>query len=179
VAHGGSDDRSQRGGRDDARDRDPRRVRAEGVLGFGKYEQEFAAAMEFHGDQSGFERARTQLCLGMRRRRSRRRRDARAVLHEALSYFETEGAEPWAQQARSELRATGETPVPAANVSLSELTPQELQVAMSVAQGARNKEVAASLFLSARTVEFHLGNAYRKLGIRSRTELARRVEGLP
>ena len=143
------------------------------------YEQEFIAALELHGDRSGFERARTQLCLGMRRRRSRRRRDARAALHEALRYFETEGAEAWAQQARSELRATGERPTPAANMSLSELlTPQELQVAMSVAKGARNKEVAASLFLSARTVEFHLGNTYRKLGIRSRIELARRVEGL-
>jgi DNA-binding NarL/FixJ family response regulator len=100
------------------------------------------------------------------------------VLHEALTYFETEGAEPWAQHARDELRATGETPTPAANRSLSELTPQELQVAMTVAKGARNKEVAAALFLSPKTVEFHLGNAYRKLGIRSRTELMRQVEGL-
>lgn len=61
---------------------------------------------------------------------------------------------------------------------LRSLTPQELQVALAVAHGATNREAAAALFLSPKTVEFHLGNIYRKLGVRSRTELVRRVEGL-
>ena len=147
------------------------------------YESQFGAALAFHGDAMPYERARTQLCLGMRRRRSRRRADARAALHEALSYFETAGAVHWAEQARAELRAAGEaTPDRAdgagGSVSLRVLTPQELQVALTVAAGATNKEAAASLFLSAKTVEFHLSNAYRKLGVRSRAELVRKVEGL-
>jgi DNA-binding CsgD family transcriptional regulator len=125
-----------------------------------------------------FERARTQLALGMRRRRSRRRADARAVLREALAYFERSGAEPWARQAQAELRATGEMPPRDNAGGLRPLTPQELQVALTVAQGATNREAAAALFLSPKTVEFHLGNTYRKLGVRSRAELVRRVEGL-
>ena len=114
----------------------------------------------------------------MRRRRSRRRGSARAVLHEALAYFEAAGAQLWASQTRAELRATGETPAPPADASLSALTQQELQVTLIVAKGATNKEAAAALFLSPKTIEFHLGNTYRKLGIRSRTELVRRVAGL-
>jgi DNA-binding CsgD family transcriptional regulator len=125
-----------------------------------------------------FERARTQLALGMRRRRSRRRADARAALQEALAYFERGGAEPWAGQARAELRATGVTPPHDNAGGLRSLTPQELQVALIVAQGSTNREAAATLFLSPKTVEFHLGNTYRKLGVRSRAELVRRVEGL-
>jgi DNA-binding CsgD family transcriptional regulator len=154
-------------------------ARCRGILaGEGCYEQEFETALALYGEEMAFERARTQLTLGMRRRRSRRRADARAVLHEALGYFERNGAEPWAEQARAELRATGEIPSPDTTGSLRSLTPQELQVALTVAQGITNREAAAALFLSPKTVEFHLGNTYRKLGVRSRTELVRRVEGL-
>jgi DNA-binding CsgD family transcriptional regulator len=144
------------------------------------YEQEFDTALELHGEEMAFERARTQLALGMRRRRSRRRADARAALHQALAYFERAGADPWAEQARVELRASGESaPARDTSSSLRSLTPQELQVALVVARGLTNREAAAELFLSPKTVEFHLGNAYRKLRVRSRAELVRRVEGLP
>jgi DNA-binding CsgD family transcriptional regulator len=144
------------------------------------FETEFARALEIHGDDAHFERARTLLALGMRRRRARRRAAARDALHEALGYFDSAGAEPWAEQARIELRATGEAPAArhAADGSLRALTPQELQVSLTVAGGATNREAAAALFLSTKTVEFHLSNTYRKLGLRSRAELVRRVEGL-
>jgi DNA-binding CsgD family transcriptional regulator len=142
------------------------------------YEGEFQTALGLYGEEMAFERARTQLALGMRRRRSRRRADARAALHEALAYFERSGAEPWAGQARAELKATGEMPPRDTADGLRSLTPQELQVALIVARGSTNREAAATLFLSPKTVEFHLGNTYRKLGVRSRAELVRRVEGL-
>jgi hypothetical protein len=71
-----------------------------------RYEREFQTALALYGEEMAFERARTQLALGIRRRRSRRRDDARAVLHEALAYFERGGAKPWARQAQAELRAT-------------------------------------------------------------------------
>jgi DNA-binding CsgD family transcriptional regulator len=142
------------------------------------YEHDFENALTLYGDEMAFERARTQLALGMRRRRSRRRTDARAALHEALFYFERNGAEPWAEQARAELRASGEVPAAHTNGSLRSLTAQELQVVLTVVQGLTTREAAAALFLSPKTVEFHLGNAYRKLRVRSRAELVRRVEGL-
>jgi DNA-binding CsgD family transcriptional regulator len=143
-----------------------------------QYEREFQTALALYGEEMAFERARTQLALGMRRRRSRRRTAARAALHEALAYFERGGAEPWTMQARAELTATGEMPLRDTAGGLRSLTPQELQVALIVAQGSTNREAAAALFLSPKTVEFHLGNTYRKLGVRSRAELVRRVEGL-
>ena len=145
-----------------------------------EYEAEFERALALHGDDTRYERARTLLALGMRRRRSRKRADARTALHEALAYFETAGALPWAEQARVELRATGEALAPGRTelVSLHALTPQELQVALTVAAGATNKEAAAALFLSTKTVEFHLSNAYRKLNLRSRAQLIRKVAGL-
>jgi ATP/maltotriose-dependent transcriptional regulator MalT len=143
-----------------------------------RYEREFQTALALYGEEMAFERARTQLALGMRRRRSRRRADARAALHEALTYFDRSGAEPWARQARAELTAAGEMPPRDTAGGLRSLTPQELQVALLVAQGSTNRETAAALFLSPKTVEFHLGNTYRKLGVRSRAELVRRVEGL-
>ena len=142
------------------------------------YEIEFQLALHLHGGEDPFERARTELCLGRRRRHSRKRGDARIVLHQALSTFETLGTEPWAEQARAELRATGDRPAPVPTGRLMSLTPQELQVALIVAGGATNKEAAASLFVSPKTVEFHLSHVYGKLGIRSRTELVRKVEGL-
>jgi len=142
------------------------------------YAAEFEAALGLLEDM-WFEQARTQLAFGMRLRRSRRRAAAREMLSHALDYFDRAGAEPWADQARAELRAAGAMPAPVPDGSLRSLTPQELQVAMIVAKGATNKEAAAALFLSQKTVEFHLRNAYRKLNVRSRAELVRRVEGLP
>jgi DNA-binding CsgD family transcriptional regulator len=142
------------------------------------YETSFAESLALHGDSFPWERARTELCLGRRRRRSRRRADARSSLLSALATFESVGSEPWAEEARKELRATGLTVTPPEDASLRDLTPQELQVALIVAQGATTKEAAASLFLSPKTIEFHLGNTYRKLGVTSRTELVRRVERL-
>lgn len=139
------------------------------------YEPELARAVDLFGDDMRFERARTLLCLGMRRRRSRRRADARESLHAALAFFVAAGAEPWAEQTRAELRAAGDVSTPAAGRSVRDLTPQELQVALVVASGATNKEAAAALFLSPKTIEFHLRNTYRKLGVRSRSELVRRV----
>ena len=142
-----------------------------------RYEREFQTALALHGEDMAFERARTLLALGIRRRRSRRRADARAALHEALTYFERSGAEPWAGQAQTELRAIGVMPPPGNADSLRSLTPQELQVALTVAQGITNREEPRRLS-EPEDVEFHLGNTYRKLGVRSRTELVRRVEGL-
>ena len=152
-------------------------MRCRGLLAEGDFEPEFAAALELSGAEMAFERARTQLALGRRRAHAERPGDARIALHAALDYFESAGAEPWAQQARAELEATGETPV-RRDRSLRELTPQELQVSLFVAKGATDREAAASLFLSERTVEFHLANAGRKLGLHSRAELVERVKRL-
>ncbi|GAA3340481.1 LuxR family transcriptional regulator [Amorphoplanes nipponensis] len=118
-----------------------------------------------------FERARTQLCYGERLRRARRRADARGLLQEALETFTRLGAQPWAERARTELRATGSAVGRPAD-ALPQLTPQELQVALVVARGATNHEAAATLFLSQKTIEYHLSNIYRKTHIRSRAQLA-------
>jgi DNA-binding CsgD family transcriptional regulator len=142
------------------------------------YERTFAEALVLHGNNSPWERARTELCLGRRRRRSRRRADARASLRSALAIFESLGGEPWAEETRKELRATGLTVTPTNDSSLRDLTPQELQVTLIIAKGATTKQAAAALFLSPKTIEFHLANTYRKLGLSSRTELVRRVERL-
>jgi ATP/maltotriose-dependent transcriptional regulator MalT len=112
-------------------------ARCRGMLaGEDQYEPEFQTALALYGEEMAFERARTLLALGMRRRRSRRRADARAALYEALAYFERSGAEPWARQAQAELRATGVMPSRDTADGLPSLTPQELQVALIVAQGA-------------------------------------------
>lgn len=117
-----------------------------------------------------FDMARTELCYGERLRRAHDRVEGRSRLRRALAVFENLGAEPWIARAQAELNASGETlrkPSPVAT-----LTPQERQVAAVVASGATNREAAAALFISPKTVEFHLGTIYRKLGVRSRTELA-------
>jgi DNA-binding NarL/FixJ family response regulator len=90
-----------------------------------------------------------------------------------LERFERFRAEPWAERARTELRASGETARKRDPSTVDELTPQELQIARFVAQGLANKEVAAQLFLSPRTIDYHLRNVFAKLGIKSRTQLAR------
>ena len=136
-----------------------------------------ASVGEFDDAGMPFEAARSRLCWGERLRRARRRGDARVPLRDALAVFERAGAAPWAARARDELRAAGEA-VGAATSSLAdELTPHELRIAMLVAQGRTNPEVAAELFNSRKTVEHHLSQIYRKLGVRSRTELARMMAG--
>jgi DNA-binding CsgD family transcriptional regulator len=137
-------------------------------------ERQFQQALAHHRQaQRPFERARTELVYGEFLRRARRRVDARAHLHTALQVFEQLGAAPWAERARLELRASGQTARRRDPSTTVALTPQELQVARFVAEGLPTREVAAQLFLSPRTVDFHLRNVFAKLGIRSRTELAR------
>jgi DNA-binding CsgD family transcriptional regulator len=106
-------------------------------------------------------------------RRDLRRTEARSHLRAALDTFERLEAAPWTERARNELRATGETTPPARRLDrLSRLTPQELQVVRLAATGATNREIGGRLFLSPRTVSYHLYKAYPKLGVSSRRELA-------
>ena len=134
----------------------------------------FEEALTLHAQsRRPFERARTELAYGEFLRRGRRRVEARAHLQAALDRFEQLNARPWAEQARLELRAAGRTARKRDPSTLLQLTPQEVQVARFVARGLHTREVAAQLFLSTRTVDFHLRNVFTKLGISSRTELAR------
>lgn len=118
------------------------------------------------------EQARTELLFGEHLRRERRRADARPHLRAALETFQRLGMPVWADRARDELRATGEATGDPATDTLAHLTSQELRIAAAVGEGATNREVAAQLFLSPRTVEFHLRNVFAKLGISSRSQLA-------
>ena len=146
---------------------------AKAVLGDGDAEEHLTKALEWHAKSPRLPaRARTQLALGEHLRRHSRRTAARVPLREALDTFESLGARFWAERARQELRASGETARRGANLVASDLTPQESQIAGLVREGLSNKDVAARLFISPRTVDFHLRNVYTKLGITSRTELA-------
>jgi class 3 adenylate cyclase/DNA-binding CsgD family transcriptional regulator len=137
------------------------------------FEEPFREALVHHADSvSRFEEARTKLCYGERLRRVGRRRDARDQLRPALETFERLGAAPWAERTRAELRATGER-LRGPDQAREELTAQELRIALQAAEGKTNRQIAATMFLSPKTVEFHLGRAYRKLGITSRAELIR------
>jgi DNA-binding NarL/FixJ family response regulator len=136
----------------------------------------FEAALCLHDDDpSAFERARTELCYGERLRRAGQRRAARDQLRSALATFDRIGAQPWAERARIELRASGARLQRRDPTAAERLTPQELQIALVVAEGLTNRDVAARLFLSPKTVEFHLTRIYRKLEIHSRAELVRRM----
>lgn len=155
-----------------------RAARCRGLLatarrGFPAAFDAFAAALAVHERlPDPLERGRTLVALGQARRRAGRRRDARETLRRGLAIFEELGAEPWAEQARAELeRIAGRTP------SGRELTAAEERVARLVAEGRSNREVAARLFVTERTVETHLSSIYRKLDVRSRTELTRYVAG--
>lgn len=122
-----------------------------------------------------FFQARTRLCFGERLRRERHQVLAREQLSAALGVFEEVDARPWADRARGELAATGVQVRQASIGGVADLTPQELQIALAVAEGRRNKEIAGALFLSVRTVEFHLTRTFTKLGVRSRGELTARL----
>lgn len=139
----------------------------------------YAEALRLHERHGGpYERARTQLVYGEWLRRRRRRAEARGHLAAAVSAFERLGARLWAERARGELAAFGErSDEPRRSGPLTLLTPQELQVVRLAAGGHTNKEIAAHLFLSPRTVGHHLYKAYPKLGVTGRAGLARLVRG--
>ncbi|WP_031486019.1 ATP-binding protein [Streptomyces bicolor] len=140
----------------------------------------FEQAMQaHHGDASHggrpFEQARTELVYGEALRRNRRSAQAAVHLRAAAATFDRLGATPWAERARGELRATGTNPAAAQAATCAPavaLTPQELQVVRLAATGMPSREIAAQLFLSPRTVEYHLYKVYPKLGVTSRKELA-------
>lgn len=140
-------------------------------------EQHFARAKALYRKcRMPFEQARSLLCEAETLRRLRRPTQARPLLRQAMVIFNRLGAAPWATRASVELAATGARPTaepPLEQRALDVLTPQEFQIARLVAEGLNNSEVAAALFLSRKTVEAHLTRVYRKLGVRSRTGLAR------
>jgi DNA-binding CsgD family transcriptional regulator len=131
------------------------------------------ALEQLDGVERLLDQARTQLLLGEALRRRRRRIDARAALRSAAEVFDRSGANPWAERARAELRATGESMARHGPARRDLLTPQELQISRLVAGGASNPEIAMQLFLSRKTVEYHLHKIFTKLGLASRVELAR------
>jgi ATP/maltotriose-dependent transcriptional regulator MalT len=120
-----------------------------------------------------FERARTQLLLGQLQRRQRQKDSARTTLREALQAFDSMGTPLWADRARAELARAKVAP----SHDLA-LTPSELRVAELAASGMTNRDVAAALFISPKTVEANLARIYRKLGIKTRAELGRLIGDL-
>ncbi|MEV5839582.1 AAA family ATPase [Nocardia sp. NPDC052112] len=136
----------------------------------------YEGALDLHarGDQP-FEQARTELMYGEWLRRHNQRTAARTQLRAAMATFDLLGAVPWSERAAAELRATGISISDQSRESdpLASLTPQELQVVRLAATGATNREIGTQLFLSARTVGYHLYKAFPKLGVASRAELAR------
>jgi DNA-binding CsgD family transcriptional regulator len=141
-------------------------------------EARFEAALGWHAKTADrYETARTELAYGSWLRRARRRIDARPKLTTALETFEQLGPTPWADRAAQELAATGTTVHRRSVDPISELTPQERQIAQLLAGGRTTREAAAALFLSPKTVEYHLRHVYLKLGIRSREELTERFGG--
>jgi DNA-binding CsgD family transcriptional regulator len=151
-----------------------RAARCRGLLAAtGELERCFEEALQLHERTPDvFETARTQLAYGARLRRARKRVRAREQLRVAAEIFERLGAQPWVTQADAELAATGETARRRDVSTLDELTPQELQIARMLADGKTTREAAATIFVSPKTVEYHLGHVYQKLGIHSRQELA-------
>lgn len=136
--------------------------------------------MDWHAKvELPLDKGRTLLALGVAQRRAKRRREARTTLEGALAVFEHIAAGIWAERARAELkRISGRAATP------GELTPAEERVVALVAEGKTNREVAAALFLSDRTVEGHLSRVFAKLGIRHRSEVgpaltSRQTQGIP
>jgi DNA-binding CsgD family transcriptional regulator len=148
-------------------------ARSEALLGSRDAEAAFAETVALGSALPPFQQARTALLYGEWLRRKRRRSDARTQLRRALELFRVVGATPWEARAEAELRATGETLRKRDPSTLDELTPQERHIASLVANGLTNRQIASQLFISPRTVDYHLRKVFSKLGIASRTELVR------
>ena len=150
------------------------RVRAllsEGEVAESLYRQSIA---HLSGTRARLELARTHLLYGEWLRRERRRLDAREHLRTALEAFTRMGADAFARRAERELLAAGERGGKRTVDTRDQLTPEEAQIARLAANGQTNREIAAQLFISPSTVEYHLRKAFRKLGVKSRTQLAQR-----
>ena len=143
------------------------------VAGDDEIDDWFSSALNRHEQTlDRFEAARTRLAYGERLRRAGRRTDARVQLRAALEDFSGLGASVWEDRAAVELAATGEHIASRGPDAVAHLTPQELQVSIMLAEGRTTREAAAALFLSPKTVEYHLRKVYTKLGISSRSELS-------
>ena len=149
--------------------------RAKALLASGEAaEALFQAAVATQGaDEWPFELARARLSYGEWLRRHRRIVAARPVLRAALDTFSQLGARSWAARARNELRAAGVPLEVRPSAAVEELTPQQRQIAQLAARGLTNREIAARLFLSPRTVGFHLYNVFPKLQVTTRAQLVR------
>jgi DNA-binding CsgD family transcriptional regulator len=140
----------------------------------------FGEALRLHDEGvDAFERARTLLLYGARLRRARRRADSRTHLREARDLFGTLGAQRWADVAASELEATGLRARSRESGPVTGLTARELQIADLLVEGRTTREAAAALFLSPKTVEYHLRHVYTKLDIGSREELRAWLREVP
>lgn len=150
-----------------------RSARVRGLLAADElFDAAFTEAIALHAaTPDAFETARTHLAYGSRLRRARQRVRAREQLRAAIEIFDRLGAEPWGDFSRAELAATGETARRRDPATLNELTPQELQIALLLAERRTTRETGAALFLSPKTVEYHLRSIYRKLDISSRDQL--------
>ena len=123
------------------------------------------------GSAARLEHARTLLALGAALRRARRPAEARDPLRSAAELAASCAADALAETARGELLATGVRPRTTARTGLAALTPSERRVVGLAAEGQTNRDIAQALFVTPKTVEVHLSNAYRKLEVRSRQEL--------
>ncbi|ANZ40191.1 hypothetical protein BBK82_33340 [Lentzea guizhouensis] len=149
--------------------------RCHGLLESGTADEHFEEAIRLHrASGTAMELAKTELLYGNRLRRSRKPKAAREHLRDAVRIFQSYQADHWVARASAELRAAGDTT--GEPNDRPELTPQQAQIARLVAEGATNREIAARLFLSHRTVEHHLRNIFARLGVRSRVELTRRLD---
>ncbi len=137
----------------------------------------FRAALATDGaDEWPFELARTRQAYGEWLRRHRRIVVARPVLRAAFEAFSGLGARPWAERAQTELRAAGVRVAPRPSTAVDELSPQQMQIARLAAAGLTNREIGARLFLSPRTIGFHLSNVFPKLQVTTRAQLAHALD---
>ncbi|MGH3831749.1 MAG: AAA family ATPase [Pseudonocardiaceae bacterium] len=145
-----------------------------GLLEHRDFAKFFEQALRLHPENTtSFARARTHFAYGIRLHRSRNRAGARVQLNSALELFERLGAAPWVERCRDKLVASGGSAPATGDIIELRLTPQELNISLAVQRGLTNAGAAAELFLSVKTVEYHLSNIYRKLGISSKAELIR------